>query len=517
MRLVMVGLDYKTAAMETRETFSPNADAVTRILQTIAENDLGGCVLLATCNRTELYISHHADVPPDGVELLCRAMDLDSEQYRRHFIERNERQAVEHLLRVAGGMESSVPGDDQIISQVRSAVEAARKAGTADSLLEALFRSAVAAGKKIKTKVSFAREGASVAGRAVEAAVRHLGGLSGKRILVIGNGVIGRLAAENLLAQNCLVRITLRDLRRQSEMPAGCECVDFGQRYAAMSGCDAVVSATASPHRTVTLAGAQGIERLPGLFIDLAVPRDIDPEVSGLNGAVLVNVDDMLSSETENENNKRQFDAANEIIAEEAKRFDLWRRNHPSQIRTGSGAPDFPIFINLRGVTVLLAGGGKVAARRAEKLLASGASVHVVSPELSPEMERLGERAGFHWTRDSYRRQYMDGATLAIAATDSRETNRQVGVDAKEQGILVSVADKKEECTFYFPAIARSEFLVAGIVSNNGDHTLVRKAAATLRREMEAIDEDYQGGKPGKRPGDCASAAGHIRHRIASS
>ena len=150
---------------------------------------------------------------------------------------------------------------------------------------------------------------------------------------------------------------------------------------------------------------------------------------------------------------------------------------------------DFPIFINLYGAVVLVVGGGKVAARRAEKLLEFGARVHVVAPEVAPEMAKLVGKPGLKWTREPYQPCYMEGVTLAIAATDQREVNSRIGLDARERGILVSVADQRQECTFYFPAIARSKRFTAGLVSNHGEHALLSWAAARLREEMDAMME----------------------------
>lgn len=509
MRLVMVGLDYTTATMAVRELFSPDAAALDAALETMQRDGVAGAVLLSTCNRTELYLSHNADVPPDGVAILCRALGVNATTHRKFFAERFERQASEHLMRVAGGMASSVLGDDQIITQVRSALEIARKNGVVDAVLEALFRSAIAAGKKIKTNVSFAREGASVAGAAVTAADAKLDGLAGKRALVIGNGVIGKLAAAGLAAKGCVVAMTLRDPGRAAEMPEGCDCVDFSGRYQAMAGRDLVVSATSSPHQTVTADEVRRLASPPRLFVDLAMPRDIDPDLAELPETTLVNIDDMALPDTNDAEMRARLAAAEEIVMIEAERFDLWRRNRAR--RTGvnvSGTPDFPIFINLHGAVVLIAGGGRVAARRAEKLLSFGAKVRLASPALSPEAERLRDRPGFTWLPEEYRAAHLEGVTLAIAATDSREVNRRVGLDAGERGVLVSVADKRSECTFYFPAVVKSDLLTAGVVSNNGDHTMVKKAAAGLLREMEAMDERYQNRESRESVGARADAIG---------
>lgn len=505
MRLVMAGLDYTTADMEVRDGFSPDAAVQRALVRAMPGGDVSGCALVVTCNRTELYISHRGDVPPDGAALLCDALGKDAGRHRRHFVERHERQASEHLMRVAAGLLSSVPGDGQIITQVRTAIETARQADAADPLLEALFRAAVSAGKKIRTRVGFSRRNPSVARQAVEAAERELGGLAGKQALVIGNGTLGRLAAAELAGKGCRVIMTLRDPRRRESLPTGCAVIDFADRHRALSECDIVFSATASPRFTVALPDIDRDKPLPPLFLDLAVPRDIEPAVDLIPGVKLLNVDDLRQDGEDGEAARRRLAEADAIIGEEAEKFDLWRRNRRRRVRTGSGSPDFPVFINLHGVSVLIAGGGKVAARRAEKLLAFGALVHVVSPEIAPALAALIDRNGLRWTREPYHPRHLDGVTLAIAATDRREVNAAVGRDARERGILVSVADERRECTFYFPAIVKSDLLTAGLISNNGDHRMVRRAAAEIGEEMEAIDADYQGGEsrkpPGNRPG----------------
>ena len=510
MRLVMAGLDHTTADVTARETFALPDQRLSEVLRTIrAADGVDGCVLLSTCNRSELYLSYGDGGTPDGVELLCRALGTSSLEHRPHFIERHERQAATHLFQVTSGLRSSVLGDSQIVTQVRNAIEAAREAGTADPLLETLFRSAVTAGKRVKSSVSFVREGGSVAAEAVRRIQRKLVSLIGRNALIIGNGVVGRLATAELLARGCRVTVALRNRNeRRLEVPEDCDSVEYADRFHVMKRHDIVVSATASPRLTVELKDVSELERPPCVFADLAVPRDIDPALASLPGVTLWNVDDLKQNDAEDENASRLL-MAEDILEDEARRFEMWRQNRKRRLAGQAGAPDFPIFINLHGAGVLIAGGGRVAARRAGVLLNAGAQVQVVSPRLSPEMERHLGRPGLTWARRGYRTEDIEGMTLAVAATDDRETNRKVGEDARERGILASVADRREECGFYFPAVIQSDLLTAGLVSRNGDHTMVRKAAAKIREELERVDEDHTGGIEGERTGGGAGASGH--------
>ena len=143
--------------------------------------------------------------------------------------------------------------------------------------------------------------------------------------------------------------------------------------------------------------------------------------------------------------------------------------------------PRFPLFLDLSGQTCVIVGGGAIGARRARVLLDFGALVTVIDP--APVSLPEGVR---HLCR-RYAPGDLDGAVLAVAATGDREVNRQVGQDAKARGIPVSVADRQEECTFFFPAVCRGDGLVAGIVSDGGDHAKTARAAQAVRKCLEEI------------------------------
>lgn len=489
----MIGIDHRTASLEQREPFSlapvRQREVVAGIL---THNAIDGAVILSTCNRTELYLAHSRESRPDALRLLCRLLGCEAEAVRPLFRERRERAAAAHLLRVAAGLVSSVPGDDQIAAQIREALENSRQIGGADPLLETLFRAAVAAGKRIKTSVSFVRYGGSAAGEAVLALERELGGLAGKRALVIGNGVVGRLAAAGLRDKGAEVAVTRRTCRHGGpDVPAGCESVDYDQRYRIMDGRNIVVSATTSPHSTVAAAALGELSAVPPFFVDLAIPRDIDPEVTTVPGVTLWNID-KFTRPTDIDANRRQEVAAEAIIEEECRRFTTWRHNRRVLARAREQAPRFPLFIDLNGAEALVVGAGAVAARRAGMLVRFGARVRIVAPVAASETHELIERENIRWERREYNAADLEGVTLAVAATDQREVNRRIGKDARKRRIPVSVADRREECTFYFPALAQAGNLMAGLVSDNGDHQLVAEAAKAIRETLRRFSNEDQ-------------------------
>ncbi len=198
-----------------------------------------GCVLVSTCNRTELYLSCASDSTLCPDQILCHAVKLSHASFAGAFVTRRDRDAVRHLMEVAGGLKSQIWGEDQILSQVKSAIAIARKAGAADPVLETLFRNAVAAGKAIKTQIHLTDVAVSAAGQAVQVLKRDLGSLHGRSALVIGNGEMGRLAATLLHAEGCRVIVTLRTYRHgMTVIPAGCTATPYDDRFSAMEKAD---------------------------------------------------------------------------------------------------------------------------------------------------------------------------------------------------------------------------------------------------------------------------------------
>lgn len=320
MNIIMSGLEHSLAPISLRERLSFTKQQTAEMVQKIRSfPHILGCVLISTCNRTELYLSCLEEQNPG--ELLCQAAGTEYAPYRDVFVTRSGKKAVKHLMEVASGLRSRIFGEDQIISQVKDAVAIARQAGTADSILETLFRSAVSAGKEVRTKVRLTSVPASAASMAVALLQEKFGELNGKKALVIGNGEMGRLSASLLERAGCRVSVTLRTYRHgETIVPPGCGVVPYEERFIHMDGCDILLSATTSPHYTVTAEQLSSLTSVPPVLIDLAIPRDIEAEAGQLPGVTLYNIDD-LGSRLENRTVPQEV---TDILKAQMENFYRW-------------------------------------------------------------------------------------------------------------------------------------------------------------------------------------------------
>lgn len=319
--LCMSGLDFRQAPVALRERLSFTRSGVMEMNRRIrCFSGVDGVVLLSTCNRTELYLSCGEEQNP-GM-LLCQAAGADFEDFSGSFISRQGENCVRHLLEVACGLQSQILGEDQILTQVKTAIALAREAETADANLETLFRTAAECGKAAKSSGRLTRLNASAAHQAVKAAQERLGCLLGRKALVIGNGEMGKLSASLLHSAGCDVTVTLRTYRHgETVIPAGCRAADYDERYHVMEGFDLVLSATTSPHYTLDLERFSGVERKPGLLVDLAIPRDIQPEIGQIEGVSLLNMDQLGQTDGADEEQLRRI---RELIGKYLEQYRQW-------------------------------------------------------------------------------------------------------------------------------------------------------------------------------------------------
>lgn len=325
----MAGIDWEHANMDKREAFSFTNSQVERMCRQIADvAGVDGCVLLSTCNRTEIYLSGNGACKP--AEILCRAAGEAGAEHL--FSERTAEEAERHLMEVACGLCSQILGEDQIVSQVKRAYQIAHEAGTTDAVLSQLFRLAATAGKRSRTQVRLSAAPLSVAGQAVALLKDTIGDVRGKRALVIGNGEMGRLASSLLVAAGCQVTVTLRSYRRgQTVVPAGCGTIAYDERMTAVPQCDILLSATTSPHYTVTRESMETLARVPDAVCDLSIPRDIDPAIRHLPGVqVFLDMDSMggRDAQVDVDSCKQVHDIIDEEMAE-LLRWKAYRKALP--------------------------------------------------------------------------------------------------------------------------------------------------------------------------------------------
>lgn len=327
MRIEMIGIDHTRAPLDVRQIFSFTKKAMSEALGWLNEQEyLSGAVLLSTCNRMELWLSRSDTGPGDAYELLCQCRKLKSEEYRPYFCCREGADAVRHLFRLAGGLESKIVGEDQVLAQVKEAAAFSREHGCMDQALEVLFRMAVTGGKKIKTQAPIRRADYSAAHQALEVLKSQGVCMEKRRCLVIGNGEMGQLAARALMEEGAEVTMTLRQYHSGGgKVLPGCRCINYKDRYGCFHECSLVVSATASPNFTVSREAVEALGELKGerILIDLAVPRDIEPSVGELPGVRLYDIDS-FHLESQPETMRRQIQAAERIAEEMEGEFLSW-------------------------------------------------------------------------------------------------------------------------------------------------------------------------------------------------
>ena len=322
MELQMIGIDYEHADIDIRSAFSFQHHATCDILEYIKENsDISGAVLISTCNRTELYISCRKYI--DNLkEQLCFLGNVPYDKYSSYMIQRENDDVIYHLFRLACGMKSKIFGEDQIITQVKNALATAREAQTTDPVLERLFQTAITAAKKVKSTVRLTAVENSVIYELKKALDKDFESIEGLKCMVIGNGEIGRLAADFMVQQKADVTVTIRNYKtRQVKVPNGCNIIDYRDRYKIIADSDIIISATTSPHYTVKYNECHALFE-DGHFrvmADLAVPRDISPEFSDNPDIQLYDIDMLGGTNTGADNEAVKH--ADSIIDEYIRRF----------------------------------------------------------------------------------------------------------------------------------------------------------------------------------------------------
>ena len=323
LRIASAGIDYRNTPIELREKLSFDNERLIEIMEIICGRaGIGGCVVVSTCNRTEIYLSYDDSYGiPDAGRLLCMTAGADFDLFKNRFLYRYDSGAVQYLMEVACGLHSAILCEEQISGQINDAAELSRREGFSDSLLNTLFRNAVTAGKRALTEVKIQNVPLSTAYGAVKMAKKLYGTLNNKKCLVIGNGKMGRAAAQYLVSQGCEVTMTLRTYRHgENIIPDGCGSIGYDKRLEQAEKSDFIISATRSPHYTLRTEDAAVMKRKPDYIFDLAVPRDIEPGI--YNMIKCYTVDDICADDSAQ---REQLMKIYAIIDEFKQRFEHWR------------------------------------------------------------------------------------------------------------------------------------------------------------------------------------------------
>jgi glutamyl-tRNA reductase len=331
--LVQAGVSHRTAGLDVRERVHVAAGETGPLATALAEQGIEALVL-STCNRTELFL---AGDDADRLEALARETlaahsGLGLEDV---LAVRRDDEAALHLFRVAAGLDSMLPGEAQILGQVREAYEDAAQAGATGRVLSRVFEHALHAGKRVRHETGVGTLPAAIPAAAADLARRTVGDLAGKRILVIGAGKMGELAATSFLDRGAeRIFVANHRLERAEALAArfGGEAVSFERMGEELERADVVLSSTRCPE--VILHAADVEAALPArggrplLLVDIAVPRDLDPAIADLPGCLLYDLD-ALGPEAGDAlaHQEGQVEAAEAIVADEAEGFAAWLRS----------------------------------------------------------------------------------------------------------------------------------------------------------------------------------------------
>jgi glutamyl-tRNA reductase len=340
MNLFCIGLSHHTADVATREQFADGATTESILRQTSCAEAL----FLTTCNRVEVYAVSDRRISTDEIaRCLMRKIDGDSHNYAPPFYRYEADKCVQHLFRVASGLDSMVVGESEIFGQAKKAYEMARQSGAAGPYLHRLFQRAFRVAKQVRTHTDIARGAVSVGSVAVDLAQRIFGKLSECKVLVLGAGETSERTARALISRGVVdLRVSNRSAGRACQLARafGGRAIPFDQWAAQCSEIDILITSTASETPLLTREKLAPMlrERLdrPLFIIDIAVPRDVDPSVNEMEGVYLYDIDSLRSvAEQSLALRRQQVAAAEAIITEHVADFlDSISRglNCPSQI-----------------------------------------------------------------------------------------------------------------------------------------------------------------------------------------
>ena len=343
-RLVLLGINHNTAPIEVRERLAiPStrlADATRTLLH---QPGIREGLILSTCNRVELLTlqddtSETANTPPqtkaDLLRFLHEYFAVPSSDIQPHLYEFREREAVRHLFRVASSLDSMVVGEPQILGQVKESYTIAREVGAVSTHLESLLQRTFTVAKKIRTETQIGSSSVSIASVGVDLARKIFGSLQGKTILLVGAGKMSELAARHLIEHGAVSILVANRTQSRAEKIAAdlssltvhTEAIPFEDLYAQTPRADIVITSTGAPQKIFERSHGQQFlharRNRPMFFIDIAVPRDVDPGMNEVEGCFVYDIDDLQQVAATNlADRSREAAAAETIVSNEVEKY----------------------------------------------------------------------------------------------------------------------------------------------------------------------------------------------------
>jgi glutamyl-tRNA reductase len=330
MTFQLLGLNHKTAPVEVREKLAiPESKLPLALEKLLGVPGVGEGMILSTCNRVEI-LTQTANGSVDLRRFLDDYFHVTPQSYDPYLYEYREQQVVRHVFRVTSSLDSMIVGEPQILGQVKEAYATARAAGAVHSYLELLLTRAFAVAKRVRTETAVGSSSVSVASAAVQLAGKIFGTLKGKTVCLVGAGKMSELAAGRLLAEGAgpiFVANRTYDRAQNLAQQFGGRAIRFDELYRHCELADIVITSTGSPvaifrreHGEMFLSRRKN---RPMFFIDIAVPRDVDPEMNRLDGIFVYDIDDLQEAVTSAvESRRKEAEQAEAIIEAEVERFE---------------------------------------------------------------------------------------------------------------------------------------------------------------------------------------------------
>jgi len=335
--LILLGINHNTAPIEVRERLAIASSRLADATRALAHQPgIREALILSTCNRVELLTVQDSTQTstaekPATLRFLYEYLNIPVTDLQPHIYEFREREAIRHLFRVASSLDSMVVGEPQILGQVKDAYSAAREVGAVSTTLEGLLQRAFTVAKRVRTETQIGSSSVSIASVAVDLARKIFDSLEGKTVLLVGAGKMSELAARHLIQQGAASILVANRTQSRAEQIAqefNGQVIPFDRLYEQADRADIVITSTGAPQKIFSRShGQQFLHRRrnrPMFFIDIAVPRDVDPSMNEVEGCFVYDIDDLQQVAQANLADRgKEAEAAEAIVTREVDKFQL--------------------------------------------------------------------------------------------------------------------------------------------------------------------------------------------------